>query len=285
MSTWIWILIILAGCLLSTLIAAWWMAKRDREKVSFLMDALEDGETNFRFRENSAINRELNRLRGILDRKSTRNEALSWNKLFRVITHEIMNTVTPIAALSDALAKDDRLDVKAGLATISDSSNELIRFVESYRSFAKSVPPVCKTLMVSELLEKVTRLHHSSVQEHGAELNMEVRTPDLLIYADEGQLLHVFNNLIKNALEANATAINIVAELDSEDHTIIRICNNGKPVPMHVREEIFVPFYTTKPSGNGIGLSLSRRIMNAHNGDLKLVQSDDHQTVFAMLFA
>ncbi|MBO6080452.1 MAG: hypothetical protein J6P54_05750, partial [Bacteroidales bacterium] len=97
MSTWIWILIILAGCLLSTLIAAWWMAKRDREKVSFLMDALEDGETNFRFRENSAINRELNRLRGILDRKNTRNEALSWNKLFRVITHEIMNTVTPIA--------------------------------------------------------------------------------------------------------------------------------------------------------------------------------------------
>ena len=79
------------------------------------MDALEDGETNFRFRENTAINRELNRLRGILDRKNTRNEALSWNKLFRVITHEIMNTVTPIAALSDALAKDDRLDVKAGL--------------------------------------------------------------------------------------------------------------------------------------------------------------------------
>ncbi|MBQ1780449.1 MAG: HAMP domain-containing histidine kinase [Bacteroidales bacterium] len=285
MSTWIWILIIVAGCILSALFAASFIARRDREKVSFLMDALEDGETNFRFRENTAINRELNRLRGILDRKNTRNEALSWNKLFRVITHEIMNTVTPIAALSDALAKDDRLDVKAGLETISDSSNELIRFVESYRSFAKSVPPVCKPLMVSELLEKVIRLHDSAVKEQGAELTMEVHTTDLLIYADEGQLLHVFNNLIKNALEASATTISIVADLDTEDRTIIRISNNGKPVPMHVREEIFVPFYTTKPSGNGIGLSLSRRIMNAHNGDLKLVQSDDRQTVFAIVFA
>ena len=82
MSTWIWILIIVAGCILSALFAASFIARRDREKVSFLMDALEDGETNFRFRENTAINRELNRLRGILDRKNTRNEALSWNKLF-----------------------------------------------------------------------------------------------------------------------------------------------------------------------------------------------------------
>lgn len=285
MSAWIWIVIVVAVGLLSGLFAAWFMARRNAARVAFLMDALEDGDTNFRFRENSAINRELNRLRGILDRKSTRNEAVSWNKLFRVITHEIMNTVTPIAALSDALAKDDRLDTKAGLETISLSSKELIRFVESYRTFAKSAPPVCKPLMVSELLEKVASLNQSVAIEHGAEIKIDVQTTDLLIYADEGQLLHVFNNLIKNALEAGATLISITAELDADDRTIIRVANNGSPVPSRVREEIFVPFYTTKPNGNGIGLSLARRIMSAHNGTLQLAQSDDRQTVFSLMFA
>ena len=269
---------------MSALLAALWVSKRNREKVAYMMDALEDGETNFRFRDNSAMNCELNRIRKIVEKQSVHNEEISWSKLFRVITHEMMNTVTPIAALSDALAKDDTLDTKAGLETISSSSKELIRFVESYRTFTKAAPPVCKTLLISELLDRVVRLNEVKAVERGAVITYEFNPPDLMLYADESQLMQVFNNLIKNALEANATEVKIMAELDGEDHTVIRVCNNGNPVPLRQHEEIFVPFYSTKPNGNGIGLSLSRRIMQRHNGSLLLRQSDRHQTVFALVF-
>ena len=284
MSTWAWIGILAGGCIVSALFAALWVSKRNREKVAYMMDALEDGETNFRFRDNSAMNRELNRIRKIVEQQSANNEEISWSKLFRVITHEMMNTVTPIAALSDALAKDDTLDTKAGLETISSSSKELIRFVESYRTFTKAAPPVCKTLLVSELLDRVVRLNEIKAVENNAVITFEVNPPDLMLYADESQLMQVFNNLIKNALEANATEIQIVAELDGEDRTVIQVRNNGKPVLLRQQEEIFVPFYSTKPNGNGIGLSLSRRIMQRHNGSLLLRQSDRHQTIFSLIF-
>lgn len=284
MSTWVWIGILAGSCVVTALLTAWWVTSRNRNKVAYMMDALEDGETNFRFRDNSAMNRELNRIRKIVELQSANNEEISWSKLFRVITHEMMNTVTPIAALSDALAKDDTLDTKAGLETISSSSKELIRFVESYRTFTKAVPPVCKTLLVSELLDRVVRLNEIKAVESNAVITYEVNPPDLMLYADESQLMQVFNNLIKNALEANATEVKMVAELDGEDHTVIRVCNDGAPVPLRQHEEIFVPFYSTKPNGNGIGLSLSRRIMQRHNGSLLLRQSDRHQTVFALVF-
>jgi signal transduction histidine kinase len=96
--------------------------------------------------------------------------------------------------------------------------------------------------------------------------------------------MQVFNNLIKNALEANATEISIEAGLGSEDRTVIQVRNNGQPVPLRQHEEIFVPFYSTKTSGSGIGLSLSRRIMQRHKGSLVLRQSDRQQTVFALIF-
>ena len=284
MSTWAWIGILAGSCIVTALLTAWWVSCRNRKKVAYMMDALEDGETNFRFRDNSAMNRELNRIRKIVERQSVNNEEISWSKLFRVITHEMMNTVTPIAALSDALAKDDTLDTKAGLETISSSSKELIRFVESYRTFTKAVSPVCKTLLISELLERVVRLNEIKAVDCNAVITYEVNPPDLMLYADESQLMQMFNNLIKNALEADATKIQMVAELDGEDRTVIQVRNNGKPVPLRQHEEIFVPFYSTKPNGNGIGLSLSRRIMQRHNGSLLLRQSDRHQTIFALIF-
>lgn len=284
MSTWAWIGILAGSCLIVALLTALWVSKRNRDKVAYMMDSLEDGETNFRFRDNTAMNRELNRIRSIVERQSVRNEEVSWSKLFRVITHEMMNTVTPIAALSDALAKDDTLDVKAGLETISSSSKELIRFVESYRTFTKAAPPVCKTLLVSELLDRVVRLNEVKAHECNAVFTSAAEPSDLMLYADESQLMQVFNNLIKNALEATATEIKLEAGLDSEDRTVIQVRNNGKPVPLRQQEEIFVPFYSTKSGGNGIGLSLSRRIMQRHNGSLVLRQSDRHQTVFALIF-
>ena len=284
MSTWIWLLILIAVSALSVLITALVVRRKDSNKVNYMMDALEDGELNFRFHSNTALNRALNRFRNIIDKQSAHNEAVSWSKLFRVMTHEIMNTITPIASLSDALSKDSSLDTQAGLETISASSKELIRFVESYRSFTRMAPPVRKTIAVEELINRVIQLHLGKTFEQDVSIDYEIRTADLLIYADEGQLMQVFNNLIKNALQAGATKIRIDADLNAEDQTVISVINNGKPVPLQKREEIFVPFYTTKANGSGIGLSLSRQIMIHHNGMLNLVQSDNHSTVFALVF-
>ena len=208
------------------------------------MDALEDGELNFHFKEKSALNRALNRIKGIFERRDAANEESSQNKLFRVMTHEIMNTVAPIASLSDALLTEEGVDVKAGLETISASSKDLIRFVESYRSMTQAQPPVRKAVMVDELMDRVLLLNKAKVAEQGATLTYQANTPDLLIYADEGQIMQVFNNLIKNAVQAGATSIRINADLNSEDQTVIRVANNGKAIPLRQTEEIFIPFYT-----------------------------------------
>lgn len=284
MSVWLWILIVVVAVALTAVVTTWLVRKQDTRKVSFMMDSLEDGEMNFRFRDNSSLNRALNRIRGIFKRRTAVDEAASWSKLFRVMTHEIMNTVAPIASLSEALAQNDSLDVKAGLETISSSSKDLIRFVESYRSMMKQAPPVRKAVMVDEMMERVLNLNKTRLKEQGVTISYTQKTPDLLIYIDESQIMQVLNNLIKNAVQAEANSIRITAELNSEDRTVIRVTNNGKPVPLRQQEEIFVPFYTTKPNGTGIGLSLSRQIMTRHNGNLALVQSDRNMTTFALIF-
>ena len=245
MSTWIWIAVVVVAVVVAVVVTFVLTRRHDTKKVSFMMDALEDGELNFRFQEKSALNRALNRIRGIFERRSAADESASWSRLFRVITHEIMNTVAPIASLSDALSKEKDLDVKAGLETISASSKDLIRFVESYRSITPVTPPVRKAVMVDELMDRVLRLNKAKIAEQGATLTYEAKTLDLLIYADEGQFMQVFNNLIKNAVQAGATSIWITADLNMDDQTVIRVANNGKAIPLRQIEEIFVPFYTT----------------------------------------
>ena len=284
MNTWLWIVVILVAVEVAIVLTRYFVRRSDTKKVSYMMDALEDGELNFRFRDNSAMNRALNRIRGIFERRNAVNEEASWSKLFRVMTHEIMNTVAPIASLSDALTKAEDVDVKAGLETISASSKDLIRFVESYRSFMQVAQPVRKAVMVDEMMERVMLLNKAKAAEQGATLTYNAKAADLLIYADEGQMMLVFNNLIKNAVQAGANSIRITADLNSEDQTVIRVTNNGKPIPLRQIEEIFIPFYTTKPNGTGIGLSLSRQIMIKHHGDLRLEQSDESMTIFAMIF-
>lgn len=284
MSAWIWILVVVVAVVAAIVVTALIVRRNDARKVGFMMDALEDGELNFHFKEKSALNRALNRVKGIFERRDAANEESSQNKLFRVMTHEIMNTVAPIASLSDALLNEEGVDVKAGLETISASSKDLIRFVESYRSMTQAQPPVRKAVMVDELMDRVLLLNKAKVAEQGATLTYQANTPDLLIYADEGQIMMAFNNLIKNAVQAGATSIRITADLNSEDQTVIRVANNGKAIPLRQTEEIFIPFYTTKPNGTGIGLSLSKQIMVRHNGNLVLEQSDSNLTVFALLF-
>ena len=284
MNTWIWIAVVLVAVVAAIVVTRYLVRRNDTKKVSYMMDAMEDGELNFRFRDNSAMNRALNRIRGIFESRNAVNEEASWSKLFRVMTHEIMNTVAPIASLSDALSKDENLDVKAGLETISTSSKDLIRFVESYRSITSMTPPVRKAVMVDELMERVMRLNKAKAAEQGVTLTYTAKAVDLLIFVDEGQMMLVFNNLIKNAIQAGANSIRITADLNADDQTIIRVTNNGKPIPLRQIDEIFVPFYTTKPNGTGIGLSLSRQIMIKHHGNLILEQSDEKMTVFAVVF-
>lgn len=284
MSAWIWILVVVAAVVAAIVVTVFIVRRNDARKVGFMMDALEDGELNFHFKEKSALNRALNRIKGIFERRDAANEESSQNKLFRVMTHEIMNTVAPIASLSDALLNEEGVDVKAGLETISASSKDLIRFVESYRSMTQAQPPVRKAVMVDELMDRVLLLNKAKIAEQGATLTYQANTPDLLIYADEGQIMQVFNNLIKNAVQAGATSIRITSDLNSEDQTIIRVANNGKAIPLRQTEEIFIPFYTTKPNGTGIGLSLSKQIMVKHNGNLYLEQSDSQMTIFSLIF-
>ena len=284
MSAWSWILVVVVAVVTAVVVTALIVRRNDARKVGFMMDALEDGELNFHFKEKSALNRALNRIKGIFERRDAANEESSQNKLFRVMTHEIMNTVAPIASLSDALLAEEGVDVKAGLETISASSKDLIRFVESYRSMTQAQPPVRKAVMVDELMDRVLLLNKAKIAEQGASLTYQANTPDLLIYADEGQIMQVFNNLIKNTVQAGATSVRITADLNSEDQTVIRVANNGKAIPLRQIEEIFIPFYTTKPNGTGIGLSLSKQIMVRHNGNLVLEQSDSNLTVFALLF-
>ena len=264
--------------------------RKDIKKVAYMMDALEDGELNFRFQDKNKFNRTLNRIRTIFEKQRQAHEQDSWTKLIRVLTHEIMNTVSPIASLSDALSKSmdetghSELDVKAGLDTISDSSKNLIKFVETYRELSGVARPLKKAIELQELMDKVIGLDQELLAEKGAVCTYTPEEPDLMVYADEGQISQILINLIKNALQASAKHITITGKMGKEDDVILQIANDGEPIPAAAQEQIFVPFYTTKKEGSGIGLSLARQIMRQHNGSIDLVKSDVNDTVFQMIF-
>lgn len=224
-----------------------------------------------------------------IDSPLNENQEESWNKLTRVLTHEIMNTITPIVSLSDTLNKcavQDSLDSNyiSGLETISASSKGLLSFVESYRSLTRVAAPIRKSFQVSDLVERVFQLTAPYTAEVGVQTLFVERTPDVLLWADENQISQILINLVKNAAQAGATRIEISADLDSLENVVIEVCNNGTPISKEGQEEIFVPFYTTKQEGTGIGLSLSRQIMRLHNGSLTLTRSDSVATVFTLYF-
>ena len=214
------------------------------------------------------------------------NEQESWSKLIRVLTHEIMNTVTPIASLSETLLKFDNVEeeVRSGLDTISQSSRSLIKFVESYRNLTRIAPPVKKAFFMRDLAERVINLSREQAVISGATCTYVEKSEDVLLYADEGQITQILINLVKNAIQADARNISITAEINLSEHIIINVTNDGRPISKESQEEIFVPFYTTKQEGTGIGLSLSRQIMRLHNSTLNLTRSDRNGTVFTLLF-
>ena len=276
--------------MIATVIATIRTRRKDIKKVAYMMDALEDGELNFRFQEKNKFNRTLNRIRTIFEKQRQAHEQDSWTKLIRVLTHEIMNTVSPIASLSDAMAKSvdknghSELDIKAGLETISDSSKNLVGFVQTYRQLSGVAKPIRKALDLRELMDSVIGLNSEFAASCGATCKYRPEEDDLMIYADEGQISQILINLIKNALQAGAKHIDITAKMGRDDDVIVQVANDGEPSPVSAQEQIFIPFYTTKKEGSGIGLSISRQIMRNHNGTNELLRSDAQQTVFELRF-
>ena len=290
MTTWQVILLVVLVAVVAAVAAAVRTRRRDIRKVAYMMDSLEDGELNFRFRESNKFNRTLNRIRTIFEKQRQQHEQDSWTKLIRVLTHEIMNTVSPIASLSDAMAKSvdeqghSELDIKAGLETISDSSKNLIDFVQTYRQLSGVAKPIRKALDLQELMDGIIALNSGYAASCGAVCTYRPEDPDLMVYADEGQISQILINLIKNALQAGARHIDITAKMGKDDEVIVDVANDGEPIPSSAQEQIFIPFYTTKKEGSGIGLSISRQIMRNHNGSIELIRSDARQTVFELRF-
>lgn len=260
------------------------------QKVEYMMDALEDGELNFRFTDNSKFNKAMNRIRYIYERQRQQNEQDSWTKLIRVLTHEIMNTVAPISSLSSALSKsfdkngNTDMDVKAGLDIISESSENLIKFVQTYRELSGVARPLRKAIILKDLIDNVILLEQEQLSAKNIECRYSTDNIDIKVYADEGQLTQIFINLIKNAIQANASQIKIESGTNTDGDIFVRVSNNGEPIPRSNREQIFIPFFTTKADGSGIGLSISRQILRQHNASISLLKSDENETAFELIF-
>lgn len=216
----------------------------------------------------------------------------AYSRLLRVLTHEIMNTVTPIASLSDALISylepqvdgENREALREGLDTIAASSKSLIRFVESYRSISRIAAPVKSVFYVKELYEDILSLNKKRLKDSGVEMSFAERSDDVILFADRGQIQQILINLVKNAVQAGARHIWVEARIDSADSTVIDISNDGQPIAAQAQKQMFVPFYTTKPEGSGIGLAISRQIMRMHNGQINLKSSLHEKTTFSLIF-
>ncbi len=230
-------------------------------------------------------------------------EVDSWIKLIRVLTHEIMNTITPVTSLSETLltrVTEDK-DLKQGLETIHKTGTELLAFVNNYRRFTHVPQPQPALFYVEPFLERMAMLCNH-------EVDISVSPKDLLVYADESLLSHVVTNLLKNAVEAfngqeklsaernkqdgneqgrnkqecrsadlqsaasKKAFIHLQAYANAQESIIINVSNNAGLIPEDVASHIFIPFFTTKPEGSGIGLSLSRQIMRVSGGSLSLHQ-------------
>lgn len=221
-----------------------------------------------------------------ITREMENNESESWTRLIRVLTHEIMNTVTPIASLSSALSQNladyDAEDVRSALGTIASSSEGLISFVQSYRSLTHIAAPVRKAFYLKDLVNDSVTIAQTNWPS--ASVSYHELSEDIILYADFGQISQVMNNLIKNAVQAGASEIDITASIDKRERTVINVANNGEPISETGKEQIFVPFYTTKgDSGTGVGLSLCRQIIRLNGGTINLTSSTAESTVFTIV--
>lgn len=221
-----------------------------------------------------------------ITREMEDNESESWTRLIRVLTHEIMNTVTPIASLSaelsENLAAHSEEELRSALGTIASSSEGLISFVQSYRSLTHIAAPVRRPFYFREVATDAINI--AGINWPAVEVLYTELSEDVILYADEGQISQVVNNLVKNAVQAGATRVEITSQIDSRDRTVISVSNNGEAISPSVREQLFIPFYTTKgTSGTGVGLSLSRQMLRLNGGTIALTSSTAEKTVFTII--
>lgn len=225
----------------------------------------------------------------------------SWIKLIRVLTHEIMNTITPVTSLSETLLKEleedmhwegrfatcpnspKEKDLRIGLETIHKTGTELLSFVNNYRRFTHVPQPQPSLFYVEPFLQRMALLCNH-------EVSIEVSPKDLIVYADESLIAHVVTNLLKNAVEAikekestevsedKHAFIRIKAYANEQEAIVIDVTNNAGIIPDDIAAHIFIPFFTTKKEGSGIGLSLSRQIMRVSGGTLSLHQDKEENT-------
>lgn len=230
-------------------------------------------------------------------------EMEAWEKLVRVLTHEIMNSVTPIASLAGTVdemfdevdkatdpneADNDIENMRSALKTIRRRSEGLLHFLKSYRSLTSIPTPSLQIIPVTELFERVEQLSRARIDTDRITLSSSIDPASLEITADLNLIEQVLINLINNALqsinESDTGSIHLAASLKDNGQVVIQVSDNGPGIPPDLLDKIFIPFFTTRANGNGIGLSLSRQIMRKHKGDLDVISNPNDQTVFSLNF-
>ena len=276
-----WLCIIIGVLFVAAIV---WLVRRQRSlklRAHLMQEAIRNRDFTFRLPTDGllpgerAMQQTLNQLGETIRQQVNQNEVESWERLTRVLTHEMMNATAPITSISQSmLGRDDVKDtpLEPGIQAIYDTSRHLSEFVKNYRKMSELDKPVLADVTLRPLLDDVCKAY--------PELKWKVSIlGDITVCADAGMLRQVLMNLAKNAVEAEAKKI--VAEADSH---LLFISNNGKPIPAEARQSIFVPFFTTKRTGTGIGLSLSRRMMVQQGGNLSLaeVPRNGYSTTFIL---
>jgi nitrogen fixation/metabolism regulation signal transduction histidine kinase len=233
-------------------------------------------------------------------------EVESWQKLIRVLTHEIMNSVIPIATLSSVInemlqekaiqnahhsqpEEEEDADIRNSLQTIENRSKGLVSFVRAYSSLTQTAKPVMREVKVAELFTRVYTLLRPGIDKKGINFTILLLQDDLRIMADPELLEQVLINLILNAIDAlegrEKPAIELTASINAGQQTVIQVKDNGAGIDEEVLQNIFVPFFTTKKKGSGIGLSLSKQIMLLHKGNITVQSAKGEGTVFRLLLS
>lgn len=225
-------------------------------------------------------------------------EMEAWQNLIRVLTHEIKNSLTPIGSLASTVEEllgntaenqgEQADDIRDALRTIQKRSRGLLHFVEAYRDLTHIPAPEYKVIQIKELFTRVQRLTEGQVHSRNIRMHCTIDPPSLELTADPELVEQVMINLILNAVQAldghPDPVVTLDARLDNRGRVVFHVRDNGPGIDEDVLEQIFIPFYSTKPGGSGIGLSLSRQIMRQHHGDLIVESVPDEQTTFTMRF-
>ena len=231
-------------------------------------------------------------------------QAEAWQDLVRVLTHEIMNSITPVTSLAQTASElvDDVVrdagpdsphaeeleDVQHAVATVARRSDSLLQFIDSYRQISRLAPPEKKRVALADLFETVTSLARAEWDDLAVTLTSTVEPSGLYVYADRDLLEPVLLNLLRNAWQATKgterPVIELRGRLNRRGNTVIEVEDNGHGVPDEIATKIFVPFYTTREGGSGVGLALARQVMIAHGGFIRLGQKDAEGTTFTLTF-